>query len=35
MYCVACGEKLDQTCSKCNHIIKKKDKYCANCGRKN
>lgn len=34
IYCINCGNKINECCKKCHSIINKKDKYCKNCGQK-
>lgn len=34
IYCINCGNKINDCCTKCHTIINKKDKYCKSCGEK-
>ena len=34
IYCINCGNKINNCCKKCHTIINKNDKYCKSCGEK-
>ena len=35
IYCINCGNKINDCCTKCHNIINKKEKYCKSCVEKN
>jgi hypothetical protein len=34
IFCMQCGNKINESCSECGHIVSKGENYCSKCGNK-